>query len=195
MSASEPSNELCSEELDSLLRIFERSDEPETVKYVFSRLCLYFAWASQNFNEVVPTRDGNGAVRISECLAWFARIVALRMTGQDGDAEVLPSKPLQVAHPDQVLGWDNPPNRPPEPAYVHIERDVQMSACIALFERGDSERGKRGRAKKRVAKIFGCSVRRVEEAMRQCPSYLWVKKSTETLQEIRTNVEPFPFRR
>lgn len=206
MNASEPSDELCREELDSLLRIFERSDEPETVREAFSRLCLFFAWASQHYIEAVFPRnvsiedvlfrDWDGAVRLDEYSAWFARIVALRMTEQSGDAEALPSKPLQVIRPDLAFGWANPPNRPPEPDYVHLERDVQMSACVALLERKDPGRGKRGRAKKKVAKWFGCKIRRVEEALRRCPPDLglWADAPVETLDEIRKSIKPFPFR-
>ncbi|WP_043758362.1 hypothetical protein [Imhoffiella purpurea] len=205
MNASEPHQELCREELDSLLRIFERSDEPEVVKEAFERLCLFFAWAGQHYIDTVFPRnvniedalfrDWDGAVRLEEYSAWFARIVALRMTGQSGDAEE-PRKTLQVIRPDQAFGWANPPHRPSETEWISLERDVQMSACVALLEIKDPGRGKRTRAKKKVANWFGCSLRRVQQALNRCPPDLglWANSSAETLDEIRKSINPFPFR-
>lgn len=202
----QPSRELCREELDSLLLIFERSDEPEVVKEAFEHLCLFFAWAGRHYIDTVFPRDVNiedmlfrdwdGAKSLSEYSAWFTRVVAFRMTGQGVNAEALPWKSLQVIRPDQAFGWANPPGRSPEPDYVHVERDVQMSACVALLERKDTGRGKRTRAKKKVANWFNCSVTRVEQALRKCPPDwgLWADSPPETLDEIRKSIKPFPYR-
>ena len=157
--------ELSCEELRDLLFAFEGSDEPEDTKTVFSRLCEFFAWAAQRGIDTVPCRDGDDAVPLRNYAALFTSVVALRMTGQDGNAEEPPRGPLKVIAPNQALGWANPPNRPPESKYARIERDFAMAACVELFERGDSELGKRKRAVTRVARLFNCSRRRVQAAL------------------------------
>jgi hypothetical protein len=184
--------EMCCEDVLNLLRVFEYSDEPEDIKAVFGRLCEYFAWAARRGIDAVPCRDTGNAIPLAQYSALFTRVVALRMTGQGGNAEEPPLGALKGIAPDQAFGWAPPPNRPPELKGERFERDYAMAACVELFERKDSGRGKRKRAVERVAQLHNCKERRVRAAL----SFFaragvgFGHLSTTELEEIRGDIKP-----
>ncbi len=190
---SEP--ELCCEDLLNLLRVFEYSDEPEAVRAVFGRLCEFFALAARRSTDAVPCRDTSEAIPLAQYSALFTRVVALRMTGQDGNTEEPPLKPEQIVRPDVAFGWAKPRGRSAEPAFVRTERSIEMSMCVALHERTDADDGHRERAKKRVAQLFGCGIRRIEQALSECPTWYWANIATKDLQSTRKSIKSYRIRR
>jgi hypothetical protein len=160
--------ELSCEELRALLFVFEDSDEPEVITTVFSRLCEFFASAEHRGVDAVPCRDRDKPVPLHEFSVWFARVVALRMTGQESDYQIVRRQSdYQIVRPDKAFSWSHPPHRPSGSKYARIERDYAMAACVELFERRYSGSDRRTYAKERVANLFNCSVSLVSTALRR----------------------------
>ncbi|WP_295885529.1 hypothetical protein [uncultured Thiohalocapsa sp.] len=187
--------ELSCEALRALLFVFEGSDEPEVIKTVFSRLCEFFASAEHRGIDAAPCRDRDKPVPLHEFSVWFARVVALRMTGQKSDYQIVRRQSdYQIVRPDVAFGWAKPRGGSAEPASARTARNIEISMCVALHERTDTGDGHRERAKKRVAQLFRCGIRRVEQALSECPTSYWVGTATEDLQSTRRNITPFPIR-